>query len=143
MIKLLITANLLITGFMTGLIWFVQVVHYPIFSKVPAEDFTRFHLAHTRLTGNVVALPMLAELFLAFALLFFSLEGWQWANWLAFGLVLFLWVITFFWFMPVHGRLSTGANPEIIQKLVSVNWWRTFAWTFRLLLLTLLIWEVS
>ena len=66
--KGLLISNLMITGFLTGLIWFVQVVHYPIFGNVKPENFPNFHHAHTFLTGKVVALPMLIELVLAIVL---------------------------------------------------------------------------
>ena len=37
-------ANLAATWFMVGLIWFVQVVHYPLFAAVPAgEPFAAYH----------------------------------------------------------------------------------------------------
>ncbi len=134
--RLLLLANLTVTGFLTGLIWFVQVVHYPIFRKVGPGSFVPFHNAHTAWTGQVVALPMLIELGLG-AWLWLqpppALSGW--ANHLAFGLVLFLWGITFLAFMPMHGALARGFDPALAERLVSVNWWRTAAWTLRLGLL--------
>jgi hypothetical protein len=34
MVKLVLLANLAATFFMVGLIWFVQIVHYPLFGQV-------------------------------------------------------------------------------------------------------------
>ena len=49
------------TLFMVGLIWFVQIVHYPLFSRVGEEAFQRYETDHQRLTTWVVGPPMLAE----------------------------------------------------------------------------------
>jgi hypothetical protein len=40
--QLLLLANLVLTAFLTGLIWFVQVVHYPIFLQVKEADSAPF-----------------------------------------------------------------------------------------------------
>jgi hypothetical protein len=46
---------------MTGLIWFVQVVHYPLFSSVDAPSFCEYAAQHVRRTGYVVGPLMLVE----------------------------------------------------------------------------------
>jgi hypothetical protein len=33
----LLSLQALASGFMCGLIWFVQLVHYPLFGRLPAE----------------------------------------------------------------------------------------------------------
>jgi hypothetical protein len=45
------------TLFMTGVIWFVQVVHYPLMARVGAAGFPDYEAAHARLTGYVVVGP--------------------------------------------------------------------------------------
>ncbi len=54
--------------FMVGVIWFVQVVHYPLFSRVGDSGFAAYSGAHSRLTGFVVGPPMLVEAATAVAL---------------------------------------------------------------------------
>ncbi len=61
MADLLLVLNLFSTVFMTGLIWFVQLVHYPLFDHVADGQFTPYHRQHTRRTTRVVAGPMLVE----------------------------------------------------------------------------------
>ena len=58
----LFLAHIASTLFMTGLIWFVQVAHYPLLGRVAPHDVPRYEQAHTRLATWVVAPPMLAEL---------------------------------------------------------------------------------
>ena len=60
---------------MTGVIWFVQVVHYPLFARVAPESFTTYHAAHVRRTSWVVVGPMLLELLSAFVVLSKAEEG--------------------------------------------------------------------
>ena len=54
--------NVLSTLFMTGLIWFVQVVHYPLFNGVGLADFADYEKRHSDLTTYIVIVPMFAEL---------------------------------------------------------------------------------
>jgi hypothetical protein len=129
----LLALNLAITGFMTGLIWFVQLVHYPIFAKVPPADFPAFHHFHTLQTAQLTAVAMLLELLAALAL--FAVSWPKWGMWLvlmAFLLLLAIWAATFFHFIPLHGALARQYSPQLVVQLVSGNWWRTWAWTLRL-----------
>ena len=54
-------ANLGATLFMVCVIWFVQVVHYPLFSRVGGEAFAPYSEAHSRPTTYVVGPPMIVE----------------------------------------------------------------------------------
>jgi hypothetical protein len=58
-VKLVLLAHLAVTLFMVGMIWFVKVVHYPLFAKVGPEGFTLYSKAHSHLTGYAVGPPML------------------------------------------------------------------------------------
>ncbi len=46
---------------MTGLIWFVQVVHYPLFRSVGAPGYAAYQAEHMRLATLVVGPLMLLE----------------------------------------------------------------------------------
>ena len=54
---------------MVGLIWFVQVLHYPLFELASERRFDRFAAEHQRRTSLVVVPLMLTELGTAVALL--------------------------------------------------------------------------
>ena len=47
----LLSLHLAATAAMTGLIWFVQVVHYPLFAAVGADQFVAYEVAHQRRTS--------------------------------------------------------------------------------------------
>ena len=46
------------TLFMVGVIWFVQIVHYPLFQRVGKDGFGAYERQNTRKTGYVLALPI-------------------------------------------------------------------------------------
>lgn len=134
-------AHLAAALFMTGLIWFVQVVHYPLFARVGAEGYATYQNAHMRLTTLVVGPPMLWELATAVALLaggrpaWFS-SRWAWANLALLGVI---WLSTAFLQSPTHAKLTAGFQAAPHLFLVRSNWLRTALWSGRsLILLTLL-----
>jgi len=126
--------NLASTLAMTGIIWFVQVVHYPLFANVGAEGFARYEALHATRTGWVVAPLMVVELATALALL---APSWRPANvsplsaWIAASLVGVIWLSTAFLQVPLHNRLAGGFDAAVVARLVATNWIRTAAWTAR------------
>ena len=57
----LLTTHLFATAAMVGLIWFVQVVHYPLFARVGPDGFTTYETEHQRRTSWVVGPFMAVE----------------------------------------------------------------------------------
>lgn len=64
----LLALHALATMMMAGLIWFVQLVHYPLFPFVGASDFVRYEREHTRQVTWIVAPLMGLETVAAVAL---------------------------------------------------------------------------
>ena len=130
--RLLLLFNFAAAAYLTGLIWTVQVVHYPSFGLVPKEAWAVFHSAHTRRMSYVVLAPMVLEL---------GLAGWlAWAGrtslpagagWWSLALVVFVWAVTFLISVPFHNRLEVGYDYVAIDGLTRTNWLRTVAWTVR------------
>ena len=54
--------NIASTWFMVGLIWFVQIVHYPLFGYVGSKEFETFHEHHKILITPVVGFVMIVEI---------------------------------------------------------------------------------
>jgi hypothetical protein len=121
---------------MTGLIWFVQIVHYPLFSKVGQDQFIVYEKFHNTLTTWVVGPVMLAEAITA--LILATRQGGT-VLWICLGLLGVIWLSTAFLQVPQHSILEAGFNPEAHRKLVSTNWIRTILWSARALLLTTLL----
>ena len=53
MSTLMVWAHLAATLYLTGLIWVIQIVHYPLMDRVPGEAFVEFHHQHARRIGAV------------------------------------------------------------------------------------------
>ena len=130
--ELVFLAHVGATLFMVGLIWFVQVVHYPLFGSVGREGFARYSQAHSRLTGFVVGPPMLVEAATAVALVIRAPQGVPFSLPLT-GLVLLavVWLSTAFLQSPQHTVLGRGFVADSHRFLVLSNWVRTVCWTAR------------
>jgi hypothetical protein len=124
--------NLLSTWTMVGVIWFVQVVHYPLLSVVPVESAASVAVEHQRRTGWVVGAPMALEGVTTLALLVLVPEGVAWfVPWLA-GIPLAVALgATIFLSVPRHERMAREPDAQVGKELVSTNWVRTIAWTLR------------
>ncbi len=132
--RALLLANLSLTLVLTGLIWTIQLVHYPLFANVGAEAWRAYHAAHNTRITVLVAPLMVAELLVAVAWVL-SPGGRPGAAWLGLALVLVAWGSTMLVSVPLHGRLAQGLDPALIGALVTTNWIRALAWTARGVLL--------
>lgn len=134
-LNLVLLLHAFATLFMSGLIWFVQVVHYPMFQDVGVERFAAYELKHSRLTTFVVAPPMLLELVTVILLLALCPFGLM--TQLAWGGALLLaaiWSSTAFLQVPMHSKLEGGFDQASHRFLVNSNWIRTSLWTARAVL---------
>ena len=124
---------------MVGIIWFVQLVHYPLFCYVPWEGFGQFSLAYQHRTSFVIVPLMLAELVTA-VVIACHLPIHVLA---CLGLVLLggIWISTFLIQVPLHKRLALGFHPIVHRRLVRTNWLRTILWSVRGALAIVLLFE--
>jgi uncharacterized membrane protein len=116
------------TWFMSGLIWLIQVVHYPLFARVGASGYRDYQLAHQNLISFVVGPVMLVEAVAAGFLLLERRDGLTLA-----GIVLLavIWASTAFLQVPLHAELTQGFEAAAHSRLVNTNWIRTLGWTAR------------
>lgn len=124
--------HLAATGVMIGIIWFVQVVHYPLMALAGRDGYPAYQAAHSRRTTIVVMPPMLLELGTGAWLAlrpppFFPPS----AAWTGLALLAMIWLSTFFLQVPQHGRLEAGFDEAAHRRLVHGNWVRTVGWTLR------------
>lgn len=129
---LVLSAHLVATLVMVGLIWFVQVVHYPLFAAVGVDQFVAYEVAHQRRTSYVVGPPMAVEGVTALVLLFATPDGVdRWLALIGAGLLAVVHASTVFLQVPAHGRLALSHDPLDIRRLVRTNWIRTIGWSAR------------
>jgi hypothetical protein len=122
--------NVLASWTMVGVIWFVQVVHYPLLSVVPVESASAVAVEHQRRTGWVVMLPMTIEGVTTLLLLVMVPAGVAWfVPWLA-GIPLAVALgATMLLSVPRHARMASNPDPTVGRELVTTNWVRTIAWS--------------
>lgn len=124
----LLLAHAAATLAMGGLVWFVQVVHYPLFARVGEEAFPAYEAAHAERTTWVVAPLMVVEAMTAAALLVAEPGALTLAGLL---LVVALWLSTALVQVPLHRALSAGFDARAHARLVATNGVRTGLWTAR------------
>lgn len=123
-------SNLVSTWTMVGVIWFVQVVHYPLLAIVPVESARATALEHQPRTARVVGLPMAVEGVTTLWLMFdrpADVAWWlAWAGGVAVAVALLSTVLLS---VPRHERMAERPDATVGRELVVTNWPRTVAWT--------------
>lgn len=135
--------NLLSTWFLVGLIWTIQVVHYPLFAAVGTDRFVAYEESHARLITYVVGPVMLIEAATTVLLVAARPAAIPaWIAWAGVVLLAVIWLSTALIQVPAHGRLADGFDVAVHSRLVSSNWIRTIAWTARGALLAAACWPL-
>lgn len=120
------------TWALVGLIWTIDVVHYPLFAHV-GKGFRAYHEEHMRRITPVVGPLMLVEL---------ATGAWLWLEppggdgalaWgIGFALIALSWSITGLFAVPAHGRLERGGFDAAAHRaLMWADRARTAVWTAR------------
>ncbi|MFL3005658.1 MAG: hypothetical protein ACJZ1R_05775 [Candidatus Neomarinimicrobiota bacterium] len=120
---------------MTGVIWVIQIVHYPSFHFIEKELYTAFQKFHMNKISIIVIPIMLAELITGM-MLFLDKSSKSPFLIISFVILVLIWLITGVFFSKAHNELMTGYQELVVNQLVVMNWIRTLLWTLRLLLLT-------
>lgn len=132
--------NIFTALFAAGLIWTIQLVHYPSMRFVSKNEFESFHYFHQKRI-SIIAMPLMAiELISSIILLLQNFENNTSLIFkINFMIIILIWFSTFFMQVPLHQKLSKGKNDILIDKLVFTNWFRTVLWTLRSILMLFLL----
>jgi len=133
-------SNLVLSFIAVGLIWTIQLVHYPSMKYIPKDRFPEYHNFHS-IRISILAIPlMFAELVTSTILLYQNLNNAIQTIFLVnLILVLLIWLSTFLIQVPLHNALSKEKNTEKLSKLIFSNWIRTILWTSRSILMILFL----
>jgi hypothetical protein len=127
--------------YVTGQIWFAQIVVYPLFGKVGKDEYVAYHRFYSSRIPLPVIVPGFASFLLPIVLVFIRPDpvplSLALAN-AACGLVgLF---VTVALEIPRHARLEKeGKQQAVVQELILYNWPRTLAITGSALLTLLML----
>ena len=130
--ELLLKVNLLSTSVMVGVIWVIQLLHYPSFHFINDQKYIEFQHFHMQRISFIVVPVMLIELASALLLAYFFESS---LTIILLALVLGIWAITFIFFTNMHQKLTDGYDHSIVDRLVQINWSRTALWSLRLIIL--------
>ena len=124
--------HFLSTSLMVGIIWVIQLLHYPTFHFIKESDYVEFQHFHMQRISFIVVPVMIMELLSGFMLVYYFRS-----NLLIFCLIILfvIWSITFVFFTKLHQSLLGGYDKIIVDKLVQINWSRTVLWSLRLIIL--------
>ncbi len=133
---LLIVLHIVSTSIMVGVIWVMQLLHYPALLYVKNETFRQFQNFHMTKISIIVVPIMLIELVSGFII---YLQGERSFEFLAsFVLMIILWIMTGLIFTKFHSKLRKSKDIRIINKMIFLNWYRTLFWSMRLIIIFLM-----
>lgn len=127
-----------ITWALAGLIWTIQIVHYPLFEQVGEDSFVTFHARHMWLITWVAGPLILAESGSAGLLLFLGERSLLFV--ISLVPLLAIWASTIIYQVRLHDKLTNGFHLETIRRLAYTNWIRTLGWTLRAMCLLAALW---
>lgn len=130
----MIVLNLFATSAMFGIIWMVQLVHYPMFQGIHVNSFQHWHRFHSNKITFIVAPLMICELILSVLLCWSRPET---LFILSLVLTVAIWLTTFGVSVPLHNRLAkilvedVGERDLLITRLIRTNWSRTILYSVK------------
>ena len=131
--QLLSLLHVIGTSGMVGVIWLVQLTHYPTYRYIDLCRFQEFEQFHCRSIAFIVLPLMLLEEGSGALLLF---TGERSVIFMISLLILaMVWISTFLIQVPIHEKLGRSFDLGLVERLISSNWLRTVGWSLRLVLL--------
>ena len=131
---------LVATWGMVGVIWTMQLVHYPLLGELSSFAPATAASDHARRITWVVGPLMAVEGVAALALLVARPATMSAASaWVAAVLLAIALGSTVLMQVPQHTQLSTGHDDAVVTALIAGNWIRTIAWTAKGVLLTAVV----
>ena len=130
--------NLVLSFIAVGLIWTIQLVHYPSMRYISKDKFTEYHNFHS-MRISILAIPlMFAELVTSIILWYQNFNNTVQTVFLVnLIIVALIWLSTFLIQVPLHNALSKEKNTEKLSRFICTNWIRTILWTSRSILMIL------
>lgn len=135
-------ACLALTLVNVGMIWFLQLNHYPLYRLVGEEAFRAYMAGHNARLLVPVILPGGLAVLLSFLLAWVRPPGVPaWSVWLVIASGAAILLSTALIQGPAHAALARdGYSAALIQRVVATNWIRTAGWTLNA---ALLLWMAS
>lgn len=128
-----------LTWVMIGIIWYSQIVHYPLYNKIK-DGFVEYERAHIRRSAYLLGPIMFFEAITAVLLIELAPAGHltilATVNLIC---LIFIWLSTFLFQLHQHHRLAVRFSQKILDLLISSNWIRTIFWTLKGIIMVLMV----
>lgn len=119
------------TFFMTGISWIMSLIHYPTYYVIDKKEFTDFEKKHIQYTSYLTFPGLLLETMTGIWLLFHYAYADAPLLYYSLALIVFNFIATFGWFVPLHFKLTKQYNEDKVKRLNQTHWLRTISWTVR------------
>lgn len=130
------------TTFLAGVVWMVQVVHYPLFAAVGDDGFGAYEASHSSRIGALIMLPWALQGVTTAWLLLAHPDGVpRWLVLVAAACAATTVLVTVVLSVPAHGVLAGGFDAAAHGRLVATNWLRTAAWTLGSAVSLAILWQ--
>lgn len=138
----LTVTQLAVTWILVGIMWFSQVVHYPLYKKIK-EGFVEYERGHIKRSAFLLGPLMVIEAVTAFMLIRETPNG-PLTTLAGINLILLIliWLSTFLFQVSFHQKLSIRFSPRILRNLITSNWVRTTLWTIKGLLMICMVYHL-
>lgn len=121
----------LVIALTAGMYWMLQLMHYPLFTRVAPKEFNDYFAQYRKREPWIVHLPSVVSLILAIAILGF--RPWSIPKnyiYILIATIGFNILLTFILVQP-HLKILRhhGYSYPVIRRLTLTNWIRTLLWT--------------
>lgn len=139
MVFLILLLQALTTWILLGMLWFMQLVHYPLFRRIK-ENFVKYEREHIKRILSLLMPLSIIDLALN-VMLVISLERGRYIFLISFALAMNIitWLSALFFQVEQHHALSEHFSKNMVHKLVKTNWISTIAWSIKAALIFALI----
>jgi hypothetical protein len=129
--------NLSSVAFLAGLTWYIQIVHYPLFTYIDRKSFLEYNIYHLKKSAYILFAPMLVEGVFSIMFVFdYPINLSSLVPLVCLGISTVIWLITFSKIVPLQDKLtSDGLDKEVIEDLIKQNWFRTIGWSIKLVIM--------
>lgn len=124
-----------VTFALTGIIWFVHQIHYPIIQVIGAQQAAIFEALHWRKTIRIASFMLTIELISGLAILVWAPPGVP-TFLIVTGnvLIVVIWATTWGICVPKHCQLKATGSAAAATILMKANAFRAALWTVRTIL---------
>lgn len=140
LLSVALIGNLCASVFMTGIIWFIQFVQYPLLNHISSFDFSCYFKKYISRISWIIYSVMIFEIFFALWLSFMPLQSkLQIPVLITYILLALASLNTFLIQTPLNQKLQIGFDKTLLSKILFYNRIRLFSCALRTMILCWII----